>query len=135
MCVKDLEEENKKAQGHVILALTLAVCLSSSPQCLGFLATSCPSPGQHFYLEEAGERISFREGHLERSFDASPLRPIPIGLLIFRHVCLEPGCVFVWSGSRFMDCSCTLESLEYFNYDNCHVLGPFGVDKTAFFSL
>lgn len=43
------------------------------------------------------------------------------------------GCVFVWSSSRFMDGSCTLESLEYFNYENYHVLGPFGLTRLLSF--
>lgn len=35
--------------------------------------------------------------------------------------------------SRFMDYSCTLESLEYFNYKNHHVLGPFSLTRPLSF--
>lgn len=73
-----------------------------------------------------GARVN-GEGYLQRSFDASPCFLLLEGLLIFKHARLEPWCVFVWSGSHFMGCCCTLESLEYFNYKNYHALGPFGL--------
>jgi hypothetical protein len=43
------------------------------------------------------------------------------------------GCAFVWSQSLFMECSCALESLGYFNYRNYHVLGPFGLTRLLSF--
>lgn len=93
--VRDLEKENKEAQGHVLLALTSAAYLSSSPQRLGFSLQPCR---QHFYLEDVGRGRGGvnGEGHLQRSFDASPCFLLLEGLLIFKRARLEPWvCVCV----------------------------------------
>lgn len=92
--VRDLEKENKEAQGHVMLALTSAAYLSSSPQRLGFTVSS--PPRQHFYLEDAGgwgEGIKWR-GAFTKIIWCKSLLPTPQASAYFQAC--PPGAMGVF---------------------------------------
>lgn len=132
MHIKDLEKENKNSQGHVIPALTSAVCLSSSQQHLGFTASSPirQLPGRSL------ERILILERHLQRSFDATPLLPTLNSLLIFKHACLEPrGCFCVVQFPFFYGLFLHSEIPGILQLQKLPCAGSFRVDKTAFLSI
>lgn len=79
-----------------MLALTSAAYLSSSPQRLDFTVSSPPDDIFTWKMLGGGGRALNGEGHLQRSFDASPCFLLLKGLLLFKRARLEPWvCVCV----------------------------------------
>lgn len=129
MHVKDPEKENKNLKVRSFRPWPeQSICLP-----LHSTWVSQPPAPQTFLPGRSLERVLILEGAFIKTIWCKPPFLLPKVCLFSNMPAWSRGGIFVWSSSCFMDCSWTLESLEYFNYENYHVLGPFGLTRLLSF--